>query len=309
MKEVDPSIQFVASGQGVIAPEEGAKWDNTLLSTAAAHFDVLSQHHYAPAVSWFAGPQADAAYDQEVRRVVEGLQVPGPEAEREFAELSHFAVSTMLPLLRSVRQAIDQRDSGRHIGIALDEWNVWRNWFTKPYENAWHDSVTEAVYAAGMLNMFCREAESLGLTICAFFEPVEGGITIEPFSARFTPLGQVFAMFSIHRSGRLLPVEQPPAERGLDLCASISPDNKELRITLLNQDPGQDQDAEFVLTGVPSIGAASLKLLTSPRLTPYATFDKRIETLAVENGGHVRIHLPRYSVGLLQVALGDGHVP
>ncbi|HYV29241.1 MAG TPA: carbohydrate binding domain-containing protein, partial [Candidatus Eisenbacteria bacterium] len=155
MKEVDPSIQFVASGQGVMAPEEGAKWDNTLLSKAAAHFDVLSQHHYAPAVSWFAGPQADAAYDQKVRAVVEGLPVPGPEAEREFAELSHFAVSTMLPLLRNVRQAIDQRDSGRHIGIALDEWNVWRNWFTKPYENAWHDSVTEAVYAAGMLNMFC----------------------------------------------------------------------------------------------------------------------------------------------------------
>lgn len=304
MKKVDPSITLIASGQAVIDPEPGVRWDQTLLSKAAAHIDILSQHHYAPATTWVAGPQADAQYDRAMRAVVDGLRVAGPEAEREFSTLSRFAVATLLPMLRGVRQAIDRQAPGRPIGIALDEWNVWREWFTKPNENAWRDSVTEAAYAAGMFHMFCREAESLGLTMCAFFEPVEGGIAIEPFSARFTPLGQVWVMFSIHSGGRRVPVDQPPEEVGLDVCASVSPDGKELRMTLLNQDPTRAVDADVELKGASSWGAASLKLLSTQRLTPYSVFEQRTETPAVDGQGHARIHVPRYAVGLLRVAVG-----
>src|SRR6185503_18657562 len=104
---------------------------------------------------------------------------PNPEVEPEFARLSRYGESEMLPLLQNVRKAIDRRAPDRHMGIVLDEWNVWRTWFTRPYESGWHDGVTEAINAAGMLHMFCRQAEPLGLTMALFFQVVnEGGMVV-----------------------------------------------------------------------------------------------------------------------------------
>lgn len=313
MKKVDPSIILIASGQATIIPgadeglppDAGARWDDTVLSQAGMHFDMLSEHHYAPTVPWGAGPEADREYDRRMHELVDGLRPPNPEVEQAFARMSHYAEKEMLPRLRSVRQAIDRQVPGRHIGIALDEWNVWHEWFTRPYLHAWHESVTEAVWTAGMIHMMCRHAEPLGLSMAAFFQPVnEGAIVVEPFSAKLTPLGQVFAMFAIHQGGRILRLDEPRPDTDVDVCASISSDGKYLHITMFNRNPSEEQNAELVLTGTPLAGAAApLRLLTSPRLTPYAMFEQRTETLDVGQDGRVRVHLPRYAVGLMRIAL------
>jgi alpha-N-arabinofuranosidase len=307
MKQVDPSIVLVASGQGAIAPEEGAKWDEILLREAGMHFDVLSQHHYAPALPWCAGPDSDPEYARRMREAVDGLLPAGPQAEQEFARLSHYATSEMLPLLRNVRRAIEDRAAGRHIGIALDEWNVWHNWFTRPAENPWYESVTEAVWAAGMIHMMCREAEPLGLTLGAFFQPVnEGAIAVEPFSARLTPLGQVFALLSVHQGGRMLQARESRPGSSLDLCCSLSKDGGNLHLTIINRDPYRQHRAELAFTAPTLAGAAApFRLYTAPRLTPWATFEERTELLEVNRAGRVQVTLPRYSVGLLRIALPD----
>ncbi len=311
MKKVDPSIMLIASGQQAIipdpgvAPDAGVKWDDTLLAQAGMHFDLLAEHHYAPAVPWGAGPEADRQYDRLMHEAVDGLRPPNPETEQAFARMSRYAEAEMLPRLRKVRQTIDQRVPGRRIGIALDEWNVWHEWFTRPYLYAWHESVTEAVWTAGMLHMMCRHAEPLGLTMAAFFQPVnEGAIAVEPFSAKLTPLGQVFAMFAVHQGGRILRLDESQSAQDLDLCASVSADGKSLHVTMINRDPSQEQDAELVFTSAAPAGAAAhLRLLTSSRLTPYAIFEQRTEMLEVDQAGRVRIHLPRYAVGLMRIAL------
>ena len=97
---------------------------------------------------------------------------------------------------------------------------------------------------------------------------------------------------------------EPAPDRIWIVCASISADGKSLHVTMFNRNPSEEQDAELVLTGVPLAGAAApLKLLTTPRLTPYATFEQRTEMLEVNQDGRVRIHLPRYAVGLMRIAL------
>jgi alpha-L-arabinofuranosidase len=311
MKKVDPSIILIASGQQAIIPDPGVdpgagpKWDDTLLAQAGMHFDLLAEHHYAPVVPWGAGPEADREYERRMRSVVDALRPPNPEAEQAFSRMSHYAEREMLPILQKVRQAIDRQVPGRRIGIALDEWNVWQDWFTRPYLYAWRESVTEAVWTAGMIHMMCRYAEPLGLTMGAFFQPVnEGAIAVEPFSAKLTPLGQVFALFAAHQGGRILRLDEPGPGSDLDICASISADGKSLHVTMFNRDPEKEQDAEIALTGAPLAGAAApLRLLTSPRLTPYATFEQRTEMLEVGQNGRVRVHLPRYAVGLMRIAL------
>jgi alpha-L-arabinofuranosidase len=311
MKKVDPSIILVASGQGVITPDVGPKWDDTLLAQAGMHFDLLSQHYYAPAVPWGAGPEADREYSRWMHSNVDNLRPPDPQVDRTYAQMSCHPANEMLPLLQNVRQAIDRRAPGRHIGIALDEWNVWREWFTRPYQYAWHESVTEAVWAGGMIHMMCREAEPLGLSMGAFFQPVnEGMIAVGPFSANLTPLGQVFALFAVHEGQRILRLGEARPGRGLDVCASISADGRFLDVTMVNRNPYKEQDAEFVLTGAALAGtAAPLRLLTTPRLTPYATFEQRTEMLEVNHDGHVRLHLPRYAVGLMQITLRGAIAP
>ena len=133
------------------------------------------------------------------------LLPPNPEVEPEFARMARFGDNEMLPLLQKVRAAIDRHVPDRSMGIVLDEWNVWRILFTRPYESGWHDGVTEAIYAAGMFHMFCREAESLGLSMALFFQIVnEGGMAVDAYSAKLTPLGQIFAMFAVHQGGRLV---------------------------------------------------------------------------------------------------------
>jgi alpha-L-arabinofuranosidase len=303
MKKVDPSIVLIASGQGAIAPDQGGpQWDETVLARAGRHFDLLSQHQYAPQVSFGAGPEADEPYSKRMHEAVEGLLPPNPEVEPEYARLSRFAESEMLPLLRDVRGCIDRQLPDRSIGIALDEWNVWRIWFTRPYESGWHDGVTEAAYAAGMLHMFCREAATLKLAMALFFQVInEGGMVVAPFSARLTPRGQVLAMLVVHQNGRLIRIDPPREGMGLDLCASISRDSKALNITMVNRNPWRSQDAELSLGSGLAGAPAPFTVMSTPRLTPYAVFERRTEMLAVDEHGVVKLHLPRYAVALMQI--------
>jgi len=61
-----------------------------------------------------------------------------------------------------VRELVDTHaPQGKRIGISFDEWNVWYAW----YRNV---GVAEGIYTASMMHNFCRQAETLGITLGAF---------------------------------------------------------------------------------------------------------------------------------------------
>ncbi len=167
MKKADPLIRVIASGLPRV-------WDDILLAEAGSSIDTLSEHYYAKLDNPHVASPSDATFAHAARR------------PREFVH----------KLLAGVREQIETKARDKGIKIAFNEWNVWHDWFAQPMRNEWHVSAVDGVYAAAMLNMLCREQESLGLCMAAFFEPVnEGCIVVGPFEAQLTTVGQVFELF------------------------------------------------------------------------------------------------------------------
>lgn len=92
------------------------------------------------------------------------------DASREvsMSDIVNTPSAVILPQLKSLRQLLDRAaPAGKRLGIVYYEWNV--NW-DRP-----RGDVLGGVFAAGMLNMFCREAESLDLTWANYFMPITEG--------------------------------------------------------------------------------------------------------------------------------------
>ncbi len=78
--------------------------------------------------------------------------------------------------------------------MTLDEWNTM---WGRP------GTVGMGLYAAGVLNLLCREAEALGVEQAYFFQPVsEGAIKVTPLTAEIDTAGKVFAAFKVHQGNR-----------------------------------------------------------------------------------------------------------
>ena len=83
--------------------------------------------------------------------------------------------------------------------VLLDEWNM--RW------GASGDSLT-ALYAASVMTMLIRSAETLNVVGATYFAPVnEGAIRVYPDHVRFAPDGEVLRRMVIHAGGTLAPCE------------------------------------------------------------------------------------------------------
>jgi len=275
MKKADPSIMLIASGQ------HGA-WDRAVVTQAGTWFDQVSEHNYAPA--------ARAGSPNEM--------------DRELARLSRFAGADLLTLLENDRRIIDQAaPQGKKIPIAFDEWNVWHNWLVRPGDEEWHAGIIGAGYAASMLNMLGREAEPLGLSMAAFFQPVnEGAIAVGPYAATLTPVGQVFALFAVHQGARLVKLDPGSGGPGLDACASLS-DDRTLHMTFVNRTHAKARKVDLILRNAPITGEASVRLLVARDLKSAQSYEERTNKLTGIKNGHLSFVLPRYSVARLDVPL------
>jgi len=274
MKQVDPSIVLIASGLR-------GEWDTELLAHAAGQFDLISEHDYAP----------------------EGNAHVARPAPAELARLAKVPAGSVLPMLRSVRQAADRLPQGRRIEIAFDEWNVWHNWFTRPFDNTWHVGPIDGIFAATMANLLCREAGPLKLTVAAFFEPVnEGAIDVQPASARFTTVGQVFSLYRAHQGHRLLPARTSGDPAAVDVCASLGREGRSTVVTVVNHDPSGPRQVNINLEGVPEIVGATVRLLSASDLQSNLPFADRTEHPVIDRGAVV-LQLPRFGIALVRLEL------
>ncbi|MGC8639718.1 MAG: hypothetical protein ACP5XB_07535 [Isosphaeraceae bacterium] len=274
MKRADPTIRLLASGLW-------GDWDATLLASGAAHFDLISEHDYAP----------------------EGkAHEPRPEPA-ELARLLKVPAGSLLPRLRTVRQAADRLQRGQQLEIGFDEWNVWHDWFTRPFEHTWRVGPIDGLYAATMLNMLCREAGPLGLTMAAYFEPVnEGAIDVRPDKARLTPVGQVFALYRAHHGNRLIQVKTLYYQLSLDVFASLDRSARTAVVTIVNLDPASDRRIQLSLEGIPELRGATTRVLSAASLDSGVVLDSRQERPLIDRGT-VSLSLPRWGIALVRLEL------
>jgi len=191
MHAVDPSIRLVPCTEFVNG-KVPRSWNEPLLAALGPLAAAGSVHQYA-------------------------LDQMRLESAADYGRLLRAPQTHARAMLRAARESLDSlvpRPAGRPPGLLYDEWNT-----------AWgqRGSVPMALYAAGVLQMACREAGPLGLEMAAFFMPVnEGVIAVSPAAAEYDTAGHVFDLLHVHQRGRLLPTPEITADDDVDLCATVA---------------------------------------------------------------------------------------
>lgn len=177
MRQADPGIRIVAVGDGphTDQPNDPAGlWNETVLSEAGDLIDYLSFHIYQPnQEGWKESYDPDALHHTVCAAPLDVEAIVG----------------------RMARQ-IEVVAPGRHIQVALDEWNLWLS--PPPGAVTMHRliyTLRDALYVAGMLNAFHRGCQTLTLANLAQLVNVLPAIVTDDTRAYATPLYYPFLMY------------------------------------------------------------------------------------------------------------------
>ncbi len=177
MRAVDPDIELVAVGDKVMSddPDDpGRKWNETVLRGAGDLIDHLSFHLYQP--------------DREGWQETYDLQALHHTVCAAPVDAEH--------IIERIAAQIEALVPERQIGIAFDEWNLW---LAPPEEAATMHrliyTVRDALYVAGMLNVFHRQCRTLKIANLAQLVNVLPLIVTTETQAYVTPLYYPFQMY------------------------------------------------------------------------------------------------------------------
>jgi alpha-N-arabinofuranosidase len=177
MKKVDPTIKIVAVGDGIQtdAPnDKGFLWNSEVIQQAGSQIDYLSWHIYQPDQSAWLDH-----YD------LEKLHWSVCAAPLDVENIIH-----------RIDRQIKQLSPKKSILQALDEWNLW---LTPPADAvSMHKliyTMRDALYCAGMLNVFIRNCRSLGMANLAQLVNVLPLIITTNDQAYPTPMYFPFLMY------------------------------------------------------------------------------------------------------------------
>ena len=271
MKKADPSVQLI--GGTWFDPGNLDRWERPMLDQAGPLLGLASFHQYL-----------------------------GIGNDAEIAAKIKSPASDTRARLQAVRQYLDAHATGgKRLGIAFDEWNL--NWGRSPGD------VPGGLYAAGMLNMLCREADGLGVALACYFMPVnEGCIEVRPFTARLNGDGQVFALYKPHHGNRLLKASPAPADPDLDACASTSTstDGGRLCVTLVNRSTTRSIPVELAFNGPLAFSEAAIRSLVPRKISLGASFAETDEMRKLIDPASRRITLVPCSIVRVQFGSTPG---
>jgi hypothetical protein len=171
----------------------------------------------------------------------------------------------------------------------FDEWNtMWGN----------RGSVGMGLYAAGVLNLLAREAESLGVEQAFFFQPItEGAIQVTPQTAALDAAGFAFQLQKVHQGNRLLKTPDLPADADLDLCASLTSDGKRIYVTIINRSTASEHIVDLAVRNFSGPTKAVVKLVIPRTLDPSTReFREIAQELRVADGQRVSLQIPPCAV-------------
>ena len=259
MREVDPAIEIVAVGDKVLSDDpadEGRKWNAQLLDQAGDLIDHLSWHLYQPdREGWHE------SYDMEA--------------------LHHTICAAPLDVERTIDRIANQirrYAPTRQIGIAFDEWNLWLP--PETGASSMHQigyTQRDALYAAGMLNVFQRHCNILSMANLAQLVNVLPLIVTTPDTAYATPLYYPFLLYQRMQPVALrtrvqttcydsLPLGNVAAIAGVpyvDLSATRDDDGSQLTLGLINRHPTRAVHVVIELAGFTDLRPRTAWLLHS----------------------------------------------
>jgi len=216
----------------------------------------------------------------------------------DLSGISKAPTEKLRPLLENARTTL-RRDisANQNFSIAFDEWNT--RW-------GMSGSVSMGLYTAGVLNLLCREAAHLQVARAYYFMPVnEGAIKVTPVGSELDPSGEVFALYAPHQGNKLLNIPVLAADADLDLCASITPDGKNIYVTVVNRNMTSDQTIEFSLANFKGIAKASAKLLVPLTTISEGGFAQHDAKPKVTDGQMISCNIPPCSVVRLHFGAPD----
>ena len=266
MRAVDPSIELVASGTWFPA------WARKMPRSSYADFEHVSYH-------WYVNPPMNDVLDRDVKRNL-----------RRIANVSDLDLERLTELRKTLNRRAPE---SRRPGISYDEWNMWYCWNRRPM-------VVDAIYAATELHMICRNAEDLGLSIGAYFQPVnEGAILVTPAGSELSTIGQVFRLLRPHQGARLIDLPYQ-ASSSVDALATLSPDGRTAQVSIVNRNFDRAQAINLKLPGQ---RAAMLQLTPDTDPACAVRFKTAQRNLPASSAGRWLIELPPFSITRVTVPM------
>jgi alpha-N-arabinofuranosidase len=293
MRAADPKIQIVGVGDKVAsdAPSEaGWLWNETVLRLAGDVMDYFSFHFYQPGLGGW-----QETYDPEALYYT---VCAGPlDAE---------------DIIQRLSRQIAEWAPDRNIRLALDEWNLWLA--PPPHARSRHQNnytLRDAVYTAGMLNVFHRQSAKLSLANLAQLVNVLPAIITGRHQAYVTP---VFLAFELYRAMQRLALQvethvatfnneglgSVASHRNvpyLDVTATRDEQGRQVTLGLVNRHPVQRVQTQIELRG-PS------QLRLGPAWQLAGTDPDAMNTMEAPERVHIRtLPRPRLSSNQLQIDL------
>lgn len=302
MRAVDPGIKIVAVGDKILsdAPDDpGRLWNETVLSQAGDLFQYLSFHLYQP--------------DQT-----------GWQENLEEGELFRTVCAAPLSAERIIQRLAEQirhTAAGKGIKIAFDEWNLW----LAPPEDAetmhrLRYTLRDALYTAGMLNVFHRQCRALQIANLAQLVNVLPLIVTSDSQAYATPIYYPFLMyrqmepialetavesptFNSQSLGNIEALQKVP---WIDVTATRSRSGRRVVLGVVNRDPYRRVDLSVRLFGFSGLRPVRGWLLNHPDPLAENTFArpdnvkvKEIEVRQIGSRDRFTLDLPPHSVSVL----------
>lgn len=303
MKGVDPAIQLVAVGQAILTDDPadpGRLWNEAVLNGAGDLFDFLSFHLYQPD---HEGWQED--YDQDA--LYHTICAAPLDAER---------------IIERIKEQIRLLQPQRKIGIALDEWNVW---LPAPEGAVSRHKVAftqrDALYAAGMLNVFHRQCDTMKIANLAQLVNVLPLIYTNTDTAYATPLYYSFLIYSEMETvalrsvvrgkyydsqalGNIAAIQDVPY---VDVSATRNPEGNHVVFSIINRHPTNRTHVNIDLKGFPKLKLSEGWLLykddasaSNSFIDPENVKSKQIG-LPEKRGHRFKLDLPPLSISILSL--------
>lgn len=302
MRAVDPKLEIVAVGDAPLSddPQDPATlWNRTVLDRAGEQIDYLSFHIYQPGETGWR-----ESYDLEA--------------------LHHSVCAAPLDveaILQRMGAQIAQAGLSGKVRIALDEWNLW---LTPPPEaETMHQlryTMRDALYVAGMLNVFQRNAPLLGLANIAQLVNVLPLIVTDQHRAYPTPLYFPFLLYremqdiavpftldaptfaSLGLSPTLTAHQNVPY---LDIGATRDTQGETLVLGLVNRHPWRPMHLRMGVRGGERLAPYQAQVLHAADPLASNDFDHpdrvrlRNFTIPALRGDTLHLHLPPASLSLI----------
>jgi alpha-N-arabinofuranosidase len=301
MRNADASIKLVAVGDKVQsdrADDPGRLWNEEILRHAGDQIDYLSFHLYQPDQSGW-----QESYDlDELHHIVCAAPL---DAEK-----------MMQRMAAQIQEIVPQRD----IRIAFDEWNLW----LPPPEGAksMHQveyCMRDALYTAGMLNVFHRQCNSLAIANLAQLVNVLRFIVTNEESSYAAPYYYPFVMYQqmettalqcrvqgkYYDSAALGNITEMRDVPYVDVTASVNPDRTRLVFGIVNRHPTSRAFVDIDLKNFEDMLLSSGSVLYHSDLLATNSFDdpERVKPKEVsipgKKGKRFKLDLPQASVSLL----------